>query len=196
MGDDVLRVLSCTAIALIATFASSRAALASEVAATPACASIDDDTGRLACYDSIYPRVGSPAQRTVAATAGAPAASAPAASGVGVGGAVSSGGGKISSPADPADEFGLSPAAIIARKDPATTPPPVTSITGSIAKVSNRPTGEWVVTLDDGQVWAQIDASSRARLVVGESVTIRKASLGSYLLVTSGGIATRVRRVR
>lgn len=191
MGDDVLRVLSCTAIALIATFASSRAALASEVAATPACASIDDDTGRLACYDSIYPRVGSPAQRTVAATAGAPAAS-----GVGVGGAVSSGGGKISTPADPADEFGLSPAAIIARKDPATTPPPVTSITGSIAKVGNRPTGEWVVTLDDGQVWAQIDASSRARLVVGESVTIRKASLGSYLLVTSGGIATRVRRVR
>jgi len=52
-----------------------------------------------------------------------------------------------------------------------------------------------LLTLDNDQVWRQLD-NSKLRLRVGESVTIRKASLGSFLLEKrSGSRAIRVRRV-
>jgi hypothetical protein len=53
-----------------------------------------------------------------------------------------------------------------------------------------------VVTLADGQVWAQLDPDTRAKLKVGDTVTIRRAALGSYLLVTPSGMATRVKRLK
>ena len=54
--------------------------------------------------------------------------------------------------------------------------------------------GKLVLTLDNGQVWSQVDSSS-LHLRTGDKVRIRRASLGSYLLGTSGSNKTiRVRR--
>jgi hypothetical protein len=52
------------------------------------------------------------------------------------------------------------------------------------------------VTLDNAQVWAQSEFNSQADVEIGDSVTVRRAAFGSYLLVTKAGIGTRVKRVK
>lgn len=55
----------------------------------------------------------------------------------------------------------------------------------------------WVVTLEDGSVWRQIDArTSPVDPVVGQVVTIKRAALGSYRLLLNSNVGFRVRRVR
>ena len=54
--------------------------------------------------------------------------------------------------------------------------------------------GELVVTLENNQVWVQIDVDNKARVKAGDTVTIKRGTLGSYLLVSPNGVATRVRR--
>ena len=55
--------------------------------------------------------------------------------------------------------------------------------------------GKWVFTLADGSVWRQID-SERVTFQnrPGETVRVRRASLGSYQLVVGHSRAVRVRR--
>ena len=53
-----------------------------------------------------------------------------------------------------------------------------------------------MVTLDNAQVWAQSEINSQADVEIGDSVTVRRGALGSYLLVTKAGIGTRVKRVK
>lgn len=57
------------------------------------------------------------------------------------------------------------------------------------------PLGKAVLAFDNGQVWAQLD-SPPARIKPGEDVRIRRAALGSYLLLREGGgRGIRVRRI-
>lgn len=56
--------------------------------------------------------------------------------------------------------------------------------------------GVFVATLDNDQVWIQTERDSRVRLEVGDTVTVRRASLGSFLMSSDQGIAARVRRVK
>lgn len=67
--------------------------------------------------------------------------------------------------------------------------------TAVVSKVEWR-NGVFVAHLDNDQVWIQSERDSRVRLAVQETVTIRRASLGSHLLSGKQGIATRVRRIR
>lgn len=140
------------------------------------CAAIPADAQRLTCYDDVF---GRPTTGAAVTTARINLPSAAPVPGI-----------------DPAADFGLSEAAKRARdpeKAMATMP---VQISGRVAEVSRRPTGELVVTLEGGQVWAQIDIETKAVLKPGDSVTIKKAALGSYLLVTPNRVATRVRRLR
>jgi hypothetical protein len=53
-----------------------------------------------------------------------------------------------------------------------------------------------VFTLDNGQVWRQIDTASTATVKAGEAVTIKRAAMGSFMLVRAvGGAGIRVRRL-
>jgi hypothetical protein len=70
------------------------------------------------------------------------------------------------------------------------------SVTSTITTVSRQRDGKFVVTLDNAQVWSQSETSSQADVEVGDAITVRRGALGSYLLVTKAGIATRVRRVK
>lgn len=64
-----------------------------------------------------------------------------------------------------------------------------------IARVSRRPNGPATFTMTNGQVWVQIDDENARSAREGGSVTIRRATLGSFLMsVDAGGPAIRVRR--
>jgi hypothetical protein len=68
-------------------------------------------------------------------------------------------------------------------------------MSATVTVIDKRPRGELVVTLDNGQVWAQKSADRYFPLEVGDSVAILAGSLGSFRLIC-GSRATAVTRVR
>jgi len=148
------------------------------------CAGMSDDHARLACYDSIFRGGGAQQQ---GAPSGSPEAAAQASAATGAAAPPARG--------NPQEDFGLTEAAKEAR-DPEAAARVPQSINGKVASVARRPTGEFVATLDNGQVWTQIDSYPTVRLSPGDTVTIKKASLGSFLLVTPSKAIARVRRMK
>jgi hypothetical protein len=146
-----------------------------------------DDRARLACYDSIF---GRPAP---SAPLAAPAAAAPEAGAVA--GTVAAAP-TVAAAANPETDFGLTEAAKRSRVPEESRDQLPESISGTVARVARQPAGEFVVTLGNGQVWTQLQVDPRARVAVGDTVVIKKAALGSHLLVTASRYATRVRRVK
>lgn len=69
-------------------------------------------------------------------------------------------------------------------------------LTARITRVGAQGSGDFVITLDNGQVWAQVPTGRPERLKVDETVTIRRASLGSYMLSAPHARGIRVRRVK
>lgn len=64
-----------------------------------------------------------------------------------------------------------------------------------VSKIRISASGKAIITLDNGQVWTQVD-SSRLRLSSYDRVVIRKASLGSFMLTKVGSKTTmRVKRI-
>jgi hypothetical protein len=171
------------------------------------CASLTDASVRLACYDAL---AGSPAP--AASTAGSAAtpvaasartASAPAAStsataataavaataGVtAVNGATAPG----ASPAPSNTEFGVHNGPLEAQR---IAPQREKRLLAVVSGVSNRPRGELVVTLDNGQVWVQLEAKNYP-LKAGDHVEIDVGAMGSYVLwCPSNRRATKVTRI-
>ena len=57
--------------------------------------------------------------------------------------------------------------------------------------------GKWEITLVDGAVWQTTQPDTRSRQPrAGDSVTIRKASLGGYRISWPGGRGVGVKRIR
>jgi hypothetical protein len=173
-------------------------ALASSGSDGASCVAVNDDTARLACYDRAY---GRNAASKSAATAGAAAATAagaaaPKSPAVASPTAVHAAP-AVATPKDPVTEFGLTEAAKQA-KDPAKAAEAAkapTSVTAKVISLRFKKYGEFVVTLDNGQVWEQNEPMPSAIVRVGDTVTVKKAVLGSYTLVTAARVATKVHRV-
>jgi hypothetical protein len=70
------------------------------------------------------------------------------------------------------------------------------AVTAAVTSLERRGDGKFVVTLDNDQTWSQSELNSQADVAVGDTVTVRPAALGSFLLVTKDGIATRVKLVK
>jgi len=66
----------------------------------------------------------------------------------------------------------------------------------NVTAVRFGPTGYWIVTLDNGQEWAQVPLGVRVSVKSGDTVTVMPLSLGSFALVAPSGQSTRVRRRR
>ena len=75
--------------------------------------------------------------------------------------------------------------------------PTLERLQAKVLSVTNTASGDWVATLDNGQVWIQVPTGTRFSLRVGDEVTITPGALGSVLLSKgSGGSSVRVRRRR
>lgn len=145
---------------------------------THECGRIAEDAARLACYDQAFGKTPAPAPVAVAVPA---AAAVPA-----------------SVPAQPAvaptEDFGFKPGEVERKKEVVEVKPEEpNSISARVTAVETRQ-DKFVATLDNGQVWSQIELDSRVRLAAGDTVTVRRAIFSSYLLIGPQGIATRVKR--
>jgi hypothetical protein len=73
---------------------------------------------------------------------------------------------------------------------------PPQEMSGKIVAISKRPYGKFVVTLDNGQVWAQSEVLDFS-LELGDVVTIRRGVLGALWMVKGNHHAqTRVERIK
>ena len=154
------------------------AALAGSEAPVPAsalhaCAAISTPGERLACYDQLAGPASTPP------TALAPAA-APQPSPV------------VAAPASPAPppkgSFGLYHA-----EHPAA-PPPAASLTAKVVGIGATASGRPTVALEGGQLW-ELDGPDPL-LANGDSVTIKRASFGSFVMTTPTRRTHRVQRLR
>ena len=71
----------------------------------------------------------------------------------------------------------------------------IENVAGRIAAFRVDGASKWIIRLDDGATWAQVDANTLHRTPkIGMSVRIRRASMGSYLLSIDGQRAFRANR--
>jgi len=69
------------------------------------------------------------------------------------------------------------------------------SITAVARSVSQTAVGKWIITLEDGAVWRQIDSDTLPLDPhAGSKIHIRRAALGSFLMSIDGQSSIRVHR--
>ena len=159
-----------------------------------ACADETDDDARLACFDKATtapaaepaPAVAEvapvpetppkPVAAEAAPTAAAPTDAAPTAA---------TPTDAASAAPDPVEEFGKE----------ADKSDEVDEISAIVVEVSKRGRGEYVVTLDNGQVWTEKRAEPYLRIKVGDVVRIKRVAMGGYRLVGRGNRASAVVRI-
>jgi hypothetical protein len=168
-------------------------ALAEDPNGLTQCSSIANTAERLACYDRLAGRASAKAPPSSPAAA-APAA-APVVSAAPVGAAPPAAA-PVPARASTANDFGLSKVQK-ERADGAasSSPAAIKSITARVTGFRKGPSGRPRVLFDNGQTW-EYEEDGDYLLAVGDPVTIRRASLGSFLLVTPSKLVHRVRRIR
>ena len=146
------------------------------------CRGLPDDA-RLICYDAAVDRSRQGASGRPPASAAAPAATvaATAPPSAGAEAAASSGSADLSQE----DLFGKNQAEVERSVEEATGTERIDSLSGTISRLQQSGYDKVVITLDNGQIWRQIDASS-LRLRVGDSVRIERGAIGSYMLQKKG----------
>ncbi|MET0282613.1 MAG: hypothetical protein ABW278_16010 [Steroidobacteraceae bacterium] len=104
--------------------------------------------------------------------------------------------------------FGLSPSATapaVAKPPPVVADAPVKPVAGAspdrvevqIAAVSRAADGKLIITTNEGAVWRQAEGLENPRLPgIGEHMSIRKGSLGSYLCTLPSKLSWRCTRSR
>jgi hypothetical protein len=142
------------------------------------CASLTEASARLACYDALAGLAPS------ATTAGAAPSPAPGGSQAGTPSSAAPG-------APPAEEFGVHNGPLEVKRGPVREK----RMLAVVSTVSNRPNGELVVRLDNGQVWVQLEAANFP-VKPGDHVEIDVGAFGSYVLWSpSNRRATKVDRI-
>ncbi len=73
----------------------------------------------------------------------------------------------------------------------------VSRISSTIKAANQTPYGKWILRLEDGASWVQMDSRDLPiSPKPGHPIEIRKAALGSYLANIKGQVAIRVQRLR
>ena len=75
-------------------------------------------------------------------------------------------------------------------------PPQRANLTATIIKISKKRYGELIISLDNGQVWAEKIPSRSMRLNVGDIISIRQGRFGGYRLSGRGNRSTEVTRIQ
>lgn len=159
--------MRCNAVAL--TLACS-AVLASPSAAAQQhpCAATREAAARLACYDRAFPPAEGSSTELVDVEAQRELAR---------------------------KQFGLS-GQQRRESDPGVEAVEVGRVQARVTRIAVTAEGERVVTLDNDQSWRLIEDRANGRIEIGDTVVVRKAALGSFMLVTPHGLALRARRTR
>jgi hypothetical protein len=188
------------------TMAAAASAGASAVDAVRACRAERDDARRLACFDAASARLGEPGTPLAGAAAGGSgsASAAPSTAGAAsaAAGASSAAGGATGTAAavaqmTPEERFGFRGEVARETLDRQRAElPELERLTTTVTATGRQAGGDFVVTLANGQVWAQLPTGTPQRLKVGDEITISPAALGSYILKMPNGRGVRVRRVR
>jgi hypothetical protein len=150
-------------------------------AQTPAdiarCTAIESGSERLKCYDKLFVQSASQPQEQSKAAATI-ASAAPAAGSTTV----------------DLDDFGLDGRKPTGQADEPKGPD---EMQARIAKLVTQPRGEYVLTLDNGQVWQQREYDWHLAFRVGDEVIIKRGVMKSYRLQQKGSNrTTSVSRIR
>jgi hypothetical protein len=93
-----------------------------------------------------------------------------------------------------ADRFGMT-ADIERKRDPAAVQQAKNEVLlGKISGLRQAPHGEWIFTLDNGQVWVQAEANPKMQFAVGETVHLEHGAMSSLWLVADKHRKVRVER--
>ena len=144
------------------------------------CRSLPDDA-RLICYDAAVDRSRRGASGRPPAPPQAAASAAAASAAVDPPAPQSAAGGSISQE----DLFGKNQEEVQRSVEEATGSERIESLNGTVTRLQKSGYDKVVITLDNGQVWKQVDASS-LRLRVGDTVEIERGAMGSYMLQKKG----------
>jgi hypothetical protein len=94
------------------------------------------------------------------------------------------------------DQFGMT-VDIARKRDPvAESKNENESLSGKIAALQEAPRGEYVFTLDNGQIWIQAELRSNIRFEVGDAVQIEHGAMSSLWLAADHHRKTRVKRIQ
>jgi len=96
----------------------------------------------------------------------------------------------------PAEAFGLRGPITVEEQAHQTAQQNLEQITARIVKLAKQPHGEYVVTLDNDQVWEQKSSIANFHLMVGEQITIKRGLLGAFTLINSTRRTASVTRRR
>jgi hypothetical protein len=163
------------------------------------CAAVADASARLACYDGLTgTETAAPPAHPGSAAAVAPAAEGTPSTASGVRGPAVATAPPATAPAAPAAvpnlggaEFGVRNGPLEAKSYPIREK----RMLAVVSRVSTRGSGEIVVTLDNGQVWKQIQPADYP-VEPGDHIEIDVGALGSYVLWSpSKRRATKVTRI-
>jgi hypothetical protein len=179
-----------------------------------ACRALTDSAARLACFDretaalatapapplaAVSPNAAvSPAAAAAAAVAPATAATqATVAPQSGSTTAIAAPPVRAAPVLDAQQSFGLSGSAIAAHEEAAgTRPQKLAKLDARVVALALAGNGRTVFTLDNTQVWQQLESSGDMLAKLGDSATISRGLLGSYWLQLKNGRGCKVTRVR
>ena len=146
------------------------------------CRDLTDDEVRLICYDAAVDRSKKGAYSTPAPASGNTPAAPPAKpAGASDAAAATAAAAGLSQQ----DLFGKTANEVERTVEEATGDERIDSLSATITKLREYTYDKMLITLDNGQVWKQIDTSN-LRLRVGDTIDIERASLGSFLLRKKG----------
>lgn len=197
-------------VAGIATFLAWAAASGAEVVpdSLRRCADLAEPARRLACLDAALQQLGVPiataadraatgtttgAAATVAPATAAPTAAAPAAT-VAAAAAAGAAAAPVTPTLTPEQKFGAT-GELKLKQEPKPAEPALEQLTANISEVRQAPGGNYVVRLDNGQVWRQVTPADMM-MRVGEPVTIKPRALGSFWLIDASGRGSRFKRIQ
>lgn len=146
------------------------------------CRDLPDDDARLICYDAAVDRSRQSTYSSPAPASESPPTAAPAEPAAAPGAAAAT---AATGTLTQEDLFGKTGDEVERTVEEATGSERIDSLSATVTRLQQYAYDKVLITLDNGQIWKQVDTSS-LRLRVGDAIDIERASLGSFMLRKQG----------